>query len=45
MHNPSSSIYLHDMTINMLAVDLPGFWDGSEAQQLFKKDVKRGRHT
>jgi hypothetical protein len=30
------------MTINMLAVDLPGFWDGSEAQQLFKKDVKRG---
>jgi hypothetical protein len=37
--------YLHDMTIHTLAADLPGFWDGSEAQRLLKKDIKRGRHT
>jgi hypothetical protein len=34
------------MTINTLAADLPGFWDGSKAQQPLKKeDVKRGRHA
>jgi hypothetical protein len=38
-------LFLHDMTIHTLAADLPGYWDGSEAQRLLKKDIERGRHT
>ena len=39
------ALFLHDMTIHTLAADLPGYWDGSEAQRLLNKDVERGRHT
>jgi hypothetical protein len=38
-------MYFHDMTIHTLAADLPGYWDGSEAQRLLVKDMERGRHT
>jgi hypothetical protein len=39
------AMYFHDMTIHTLAVDLPGYWDGSEAQRLLNKDIERGGHT
>ena len=39
------ALFLHDMTIHTLAADLPGCWDGSEAQRLLNKDTERGCHT
>ena len=38
-------MYFHDMTIHTLAADLPGYWDGSEAQRLLKKEIEHGRYT
>jgi hypothetical protein len=36
--------YLHDVAIYPLAKDTPGYWDGSEAQRLLKRDIKKKRH-
>ena len=38
-------MYFHDMTIHTLAADLPGYWNGSDAQRLLNKDMERGHHT
>lgn len=35
----------HDKTLHKLAEDLPGYWDGSAAQQLLKEDVSHNRHN
>ena len=36
--------FLHDMTIYKLAKVSGGYWDGSEAQQLLKRDIRKRRH-
>lgn len=36
--------YLHDIAIFPLAKDIPGYWDGSEAQRLLKLDINNKRH-
>eukprot|EP00531_Pseudo-nitzschia_arenysensis_P013190 CAMPEP_0116130982 /NCGR_PEP_ID=MMETSP0329-20121206/8768_1 /TAXON_ID=697910 /ORGANISM="Pseudo-nitzschia arenysensis, Strain B593" /LENGTH=188 /DNA_ID=CAMNT_0003625393 /DNA_START=1541 /DNA_END=2107 /DNA_ORIENTATION=+ len=36
--------YLHDMSIYTLAKDSDGYWDGSAAQSLLQKDIRKKRH-
>ena len=36
--------FLHDITIYTLAKDTDGYWDGSDAQRLLKRDIKNRRH-
>jgi hypothetical protein len=38
------ALFLHDMTFCTLAEDLPGCWEGSAAQRLLRKDIKRKHH-
>jgi hypothetical protein len=36
--------FLRDKELYPLAKDTPGYWDGSEAQQLLKEDIRMKRH-
>ena len=43
--NNDEAGYLHDVAIYTLAKETPGYWHGSEAERLLRKDIKKDRRT